>query len=178
MLLDGQQTTEADTSIGSILLADHQYGLDNLDCIHAENNMTKRLANLFIDGRSTLKSNLATPVSPLGLLKITQSEDDQGRKVIQVKAGWKKIADDYNGIVSEYARVGIQGFRTGKDPRSLIEQRLRKKILNDLSYRASQRLGREALHATGTDSLGPIVISNIDCRKGKPFQFTAHFRQM
>ena len=111
-------------------------------------------------------------------MKIKQLDDDGGRKVLQVEADWAELATDYDDIVSGYAKVPIPGFRPGKVPRSVIEQRLQKQILDDLSHRAAQRLGREALFETGAESLGPIEIVDIEGGKGKPFQFTVRFWPM
>ena len=111
-------------------------------------------------------------------MKIKQLDDDGGRKVLQVEADWAELAADYDDIVSEHAKVRIPGFRQGKVPRSVIEQRLQKQILDDLSDRAAQRLGREALRETGGESLGPIEIVDIKGGKGKPFQFTVRFWPM
>ena len=111
-------------------------------------------------------------------MKIKQLDDDGGRKVLQVAADWAELATDYEDIVSECARVRIPGFRPGKVPRSVIEQRLQKQILDDLSNRAVQRLGREALRETGGESLGPIEIADIEGGKGRPFQFTVRFWPM
>ena len=124
---------------------------------------------------ATLHSSLVTLRSPLDLLKITQLDDEKGRKVLQVKAGWNQIAADYDDIVSEYADIHMPGFRPGKVPRRVIEQRLQKQIIDDLSHRAAQRLGREALRETGEECAGPMEIGDIDCGKGKPFQFTVRY---
>jgi FKBP-type peptidyl-prolyl cis-trans isomerase (trigger factor) len=111
-------------------------------------------------------------------MRITHGDDDNGKKTLSVEADWAELATDYDDIVSEYANVPIPGFRLGKVPRSVIEQRLQKQILDDLSHRAAQRLGREAVRETGAESLGPTEIGDIEGGKGKPFQFTARFWPM
>ena len=111
-------------------------------------------------------------------MNIMHVDDDGGRKVLRVEADWAEVAVDYDDIVSEYAQVRVPGFRPDKVPRSVIEQRFQKQILDDLSHRAAQRFGREALREIGVESLGPIEIGDIECGKGKPFQFTARFWPM
>jgi hypothetical protein len=51
--------------------------------------MADNLSNKMFVTRNILKSKLATPVSPLSLVKITQSVDDRGNKIIRVKSGWR-----------------------------------------------------------------------------------------
>ena len=111
-------------------------------------------------------------------MKITRLDDDGGRKVLQAEAEWAGIAADYDDIVSAYSRVQIPGFRPGKVPRSVIEQRLQKEILDDLSHNTAQRLCREALRESDDEAMGPIEIKDIMCAKGKPFRFTARFWPM
>jgi FKBP-type peptidyl-prolyl cis-trans isomerase (trigger factor) len=111
-------------------------------------------------------------------MKITRLDDDAGRKVLQAEADWTELVADYDDIVSAYAQVQIPGFRPGKVPRSVIEQRLQKRILDDLAKRAAHRLGRDALREAGTEPLGPLEIVDIECAKGKPFRFTARFWPM
>jgi FKBP-type peptidyl-prolyl cis-trans isomerase (trigger factor) len=111
-------------------------------------------------------------------MKITPLDDDNGRKTLMVKADWAEVAADYEDIMSEYARVRVPGFRVGKVPRSVIEQRFQKQILDDLSQKAAQRLGREAIRETGIEALGPVQAEAIECVKDKPFRFQVLFHPM
>ena len=77
-----------------------------------------------------------------------------------------------------YGRAQIPGFRLGKVPRSVIEQKLQKEIIEELSNRAAHRMGREALSEAGVEALGPVEIGDIECVKGKPFRFTGRFWPM
>ncbi len=100
---------------------------------------------------------------------------ENGYHRMRVEAAWEEIAVDYDDIVSEYEKARLPGFRPGKVPRNVIEQRFQKQILDDLSHRAAQRLGRETLRDAGMEPMGPIEIADIDCGKGKPFRFIARF---
>ena len=111
-------------------------------------------------------------------MKTAKLDDEKGKKALQVEVDWSELAADYDDLVSEYAKVRIPGFRSNKVPRSVVEQRFQRQILDNLSHRAVQRLGREALHEHGAESLGPVEISDVACEKGKPFQFTARFWPM
>lgn len=94
---------------------------------------------------------------------------------MSVMAQWEQVAADYDDIVDEYSRVRIAGFRAGKAPRSVVEKRFQREIMNELSRRCGRRLGREALSQVGAEPMGPIEVVNIECGKGKPFQFIARF---
>ncbi len=111
-------------------------------------------------------------------MKIWQLNDDGGRKVLQAEADWPGLAADYDDIVAAYASVRVPGFRPGKVPRVTIEQRFQKQILEELSQRAAQRLGREVLREIGAEALGPIEITVIGCERGKSFRFTARYYPM
>ena len=111
-------------------------------------------------------------------MRITHGDDDNGRKTLSVEADWTQLAADYDDIVSEYAKVRVPGFRVGKVPRSVIEQRFQKQVLDDLSQRAAQRLGLEAIHETGIETLGPVEAEAIECAKDKPFRFQVRFHPM
>ena len=111
-------------------------------------------------------------------MKITPADNDSGRKVLQIEADWAELSADYDDILSGYANVRLPGFRPGKIPRDVIEQRFQREIVRDLSQRAAQRLGREAVQEVGVESLGPVEASDIECEKGKPFRFKAFYLPM
>ena len=108
-------------------------------------------------------------------MKITQLDDDGGRKILQVEAEWDEIATDYEDIVDDYIKVPVAGFRADRAPRRVVEKRFHRQIIDELSRRCASRLSREALRETGVEPMGPIEIRDIECGKGKPFQFTACF---
>src|SRR5512139_2836511 len=51
---------------------------------------------------------------------------ENGYRRMRVEADWSSIADDYEYIVSENEKARVPGFRLGKVPRPVIEQRLQK----------------------------------------------------
>ena len=111
-------------------------------------------------------------------MKITPSDNDSGRRVLQIEAAWDEIESDYSDIVHKYSQVRLPGFRPGKVSRTVIEQRFRKEIVEDLSQRAAERLGREAIRQSGVESLGPVEATDIECEKGRPFRFIARYFPM
>jgi FKBP-type peptidyl-prolyl cis-trans isomerase (trigger factor) len=111
-------------------------------------------------------------------LEIINIGDDSGRKTLSIAAQWEQVATDYDDIVNEYSKVRIPGFRSGKAPLYIVEKQFQREIMNELSQRCSMRLGREALSQAGAAPMGPIEITEIECRKGKPFRFVARFSPM
>jgi FKBP-type peptidyl-prolyl cis-trans isomerase (trigger factor) len=111
-------------------------------------------------------------------VKVEQLDDSHGRKVLQVEAPWAEIEADYRDLVSQYAKVRVPGFRPGKVPRPVIEQRFQKELREDLSTRVTERLSREAIRETGVESLGPLEATEIDCTKGQPFRAQVRYIPM
>lgn len=108
-------------------------------------------------------------------MKITQLDDNDGKKVIQIEASWPEIEADYRDIVSGYSRIRLPGFRPGKVPQSVIERRFQKEIIENLSGRVARRFGREAIWEAGIEALGPLEISEIRCERGNPFEAVVQY---
>jgi hypothetical protein len=108
-------------------------------------------------------------------MRITPLEDNGGRKVLQIEAAWSEIEADYRDLVAQYAKLPLPGFRPGKAPQSVIEQRFQKEIIEDLSNRMAERFGREAAREAGIEALGPLEASEIRCKRGKPFQVVVRY---
>jgi len=111
-------------------------------------------------------------------MEIVKTSEKSGRVTLSVVAPWEHVSSDYSGIVEEYSRVRIAGFRAGKAPRHVVEKRFHREIMNELLHRHGGRLGREALCQAGTEPLGPVEIANIECVKDKPIKFTVRFYPM
>jgi len=105
-------------------------------------------------------------------------ENEEGYIRLSVEADWAELVADYDDIVAGYEKVGLSGFRPGKVPRTVIEQRFRKEIIDGLSQRVAQRLGREAVREAGAEPLGPVEATNVECEKDRPFRFKARYLPM
>lgn len=105
----------------------------------------------------------------------THLDNENGYCRLSIEAPWSEIADDYQDIVAQYAKVPIPGFRAGKTPSQVVDKRFQKKITDDLSRRCAQRFGREALQQFGSEAAGPLEVFDLECAKGKPLRFTARF---
>lgn len=101
----------------------------------------------------------------------TQLADENGYQCVSIEAAWDEIAADYHDIVASYAAsVRLPGFRPGKTPQDTVERRFQKEIMEELSIRTVQRLGREAVQGRGVKVLGPLHAVEVECAQGKPFR--------
>jgi FKBP-type peptidyl-prolyl cis-trans isomerase (trigger factor) len=105
------------------------------------------------------------------MIEWTALDDEGGYRRLQIEAPWDEIADEYRDLVTRYATsVRLPGFRPGKSPRGVVEQKFHREIIEDLSIRAAQRFGAEAASQAGVEALGPLEASEIECDKEKPFR--------
>jgi len=111
-------------------------------------------------------------------MKWGEHKSNDGYHRLQIEAVWSEIAEDYEDIVAEYKKIRVPGFRPGKTPRTVIEKRFQKGIMDDLSQRASQRLGRQAVREAGIEVLGPAEAEELECVKGRPFRALVRFHPM
>lgn len=111
-------------------------------------------------------------------MEIIETDEKNGRITLTITAPWEQVSSDYNDIVEEHSEVRVPGFRRGKVPRHVVEKRFQREIIDEFSRRCGRRLGREALRQADEEPMGPIEITDIECRKGKPFQFIARFSPM
>jgi FKBP-type peptidyl-prolyl cis-trans isomerase (trigger factor) len=107
-----------------------------------------------------------------------QDKNDDDYYRLKVEADWSELVVDYDDIVAGYAKVRVPGFRPGKASRSVIEKRFQKEITEDLSHRAAQRLGSEAVREAGIEALGPVKAEEIECVKGQVFRARLRFHPM
>jgi FKBP-type peptidyl-prolyl cis-trans isomerase (trigger factor) len=103
---------------------------------------------------------------------------NDGYRHINIEADWAELSDDYDSIVAEYAKVPVIGFRPGKAPRNIVEKRFQKEIIDELSRRSAQRIGREAVREDGIEALGPVEAEEIDCTRGQVFRARLRFLPM
>ena len=106
-----------------------------------------------------------------------QKNDDEYYR-LKIEADWSELAFDYDDIVAGYTKVRVPGFRLGKVPRSVIENRFQKEIKEDLSLRAAQRFGREAIREGGIEALGSAEAEEIECVKGQVFRARLRFHPL
>jgi len=108
-------------------------------------------------------------------MKWEMVSQEDGFRLLRVQVPWEKIATDYDDILNDYARLPLSGFRPGKAPRQVVEQRFRREISEELSRRGAQRLCYPALEQAEVEATGPVEVSEVEWEKGQTFQFTARF---
>jgi FKBP-type peptidyl-prolyl cis-trans isomerase (trigger factor) len=111
-------------------------------------------------------------------MNVTDLGDENGYHRLSIEAPWSEITADYQEIVARYAKVRLPGFRPGKVPRAVIEQRFQKEIIADLSPLITERLGREAVREAGIEALGPLEAVDIECGTAKPFRAKLRYLPM
>jgi FKBP-type peptidyl-prolyl cis-trans isomerase (trigger factor) len=100
---------------------------------------------------------------------------EEGYRELRIETPWDEIAPDYEDILQDFRWQRVPGFRPGKAPRQLMEQRFRRQISEQLSRRGADRLCRQALQESGTEAAGPVEVSDLEWEPGQPFRFTARF---
>jgi FKBP-type peptidyl-prolyl cis-trans isomerase (trigger factor) len=98
-----------------------------------------------------------------------------GFRLLRVQVPWEQIAPDYDDILKDYVRLPLPGFRPGKAPRQVVEQRYRREISDELSRRGAQRLAPLALEQAAAEATGPVEVSEVEWEKGQTFRFTVRF---
>ena len=111
-------------------------------------------------------------------MNVTDLGDENGYHRLSIEAPWSEITADYQDVVARYAKVRLPGFRPGKVPRAVIEQRFQKEILADLSALITERVGREAVREAGIEAVGPLEAFEIECGTGKPFRAKLRYLPM
>ncbi len=100
---------------------------------------------------------------------------EDGYRQMRIETPWDEIAPDYEDILQDFRRQRVPGFRPGKAPRQLMEQRFRRQISEHLSRRGADRLCCLALQESRTEAAGPVEVSDLEWEPGQPFRFTARF---
>jgi FKBP-type peptidyl-prolyl cis-trans isomerase (trigger factor) len=111
-------------------------------------------------------------------MKWEHLDKGDGYNRLQVEVDWSELAGDYADMVNTHARIKLPGFRAGKVPRSVIEQRFQAEICSALSHRAAQRFGLQAVREAGIKMLGPLEAEESACVKGQPFRTLLRFWPM
>jgi FKBP-type peptidyl-prolyl cis-trans isomerase (trigger factor) len=111
-------------------------------------------------------------------MKWEQHDSGDGSCRLKVEANWSELFADYEDIVDRYAKVRMPGFRPGKTPRSVVEQRFQNEISDDLSHSAVQRFGIQAVLEAGIQVLGPAEAEEVECAKGRGFRAVLRFHPM
>ena len=108
-------------------------------------------------------------------MKTELTERGDGRRAIAICADWSEVAADYDDLSASYARRALPGFRPGKAPRAVIEQRFRQELRDDFTARCGLRLARQALRERDLRPAGPIAVGQVRFEPRREFSFEAEF---
>ena len=111
-------------------------------------------------------------------MKWEKYTNNDGYHRINVEADWPELSDDYDSIVAGYAKKTVPGFRRGKVPQNIIENRFQEEIIDDLSRRSARRIGLEALREAGIAAIGNVEAEEIECAKDQVFKARLRFHPM
>ncbi len=108
-------------------------------------------------------------------MNATVSEIDDEKKTIRIEADWNEVSADYEDAYLPYRNVSLPGFRPGKIPRSVIENRFHKEICASAGKRSATRLTRDALREKQLRTAGGTAVVEINFERGKAFSCVAEF---
>lgn len=92
--------------------------------------------------------------------------------VIEVPA--PAVDAEHRRVLADFGRrASLPGFRKGKVPWRLVEQRFKKDIEQEVLERLVPRYWRQAQAETGVVSLLPPEVGTIELKAGEPLTFTA-----
>lgn len=109
-------------------------------------------------------------------MSVVVSVEDSGpcRKQVVVEVPAPAVDAEQQRLLGEFGRaVSIPGFRKGKVPRSLIAQRFKKEIREELLERLLPRYWRQAEAESGLDPLLPPEVDEVNVEDGEPLTFKA-----
>ncbi len=95
------------------------------------------------------------------------------RRVLEVRAGWDDVKEDYEEVLAEYLQAGIPGFRPGKAPAGIIERRFSKELVEEAANRCTRRLFHQAVEEHGLGLVGLVEIPEIELVKDEGLSFNA-----
>lgn len=100
---------------------------------------------------------------------------DGGYRQLSIEVPWEDVAEDYEDLLQEYGRLRVPGFRPGKVPREILEQRFHREISETLAQRCTPRLCRRALEQAEAEAAGPAEVSEVKWEEGRLFRFKMCF---
>jgi len=107
-------------------------------------------------------------------LNVQEKETTPTRKVLEIEVPAEEIAQELDRVVAETARrAALPGFRKGKVPRSLLEQRFGASFEQETLERALEGACRKAFNERSIVPLMPAEIEDLKYQHGGPLSFKA-----
>jgi len=107
-------------------------------------------------------------------LKIDLVDIESCVKKISIQVPQEKVEQEKIAVFAELAKsANIPGFRKGKAPKKIIEQRYGKSALGDVAQRLINDAYRQALEKNNLNPVGDPVIEDISFEENAPLSFSA-----
>ena len=107
-------------------------------------------------------------------MNVTEKDSTPTRKVLEIEVPASEIAEELDRVVADTARrTALPGFRKGKVPRTLLEQRFGASFEQETIERALEGAVRRAFGEKGILPLMPAEIENLKYEHGGPLSFRA-----
>ena len=112
-------------------------------------------------------------------MKVEIKEEEKWKRTLQVELPPEKARQQREEVVSELSRkVSLPGFRKGRAPRDLIEQRYKDSIRNEFYQKALAYAYREAVQESDLKPLTDPKFDDISYVEGGPLKFKATIEVM
>jgi trigger factor len=96
------------------------------------------------------------------------------RKRLRIEVPAPAVDAETMRVVKEYGRkVRLPGFRTGKVPDSVVQQRFKSEIEREVLDRLLPRYWKQAQAESSLDPLLPPSVEEVDLKNGEPLTFVA-----
>ena len=106
--------------------------------------------------------------------KINDLSNTRKNMVIEIPSS--DVDSKINLLTQKYSRsVRLPGFRKGKVPPKLIQQRMRDQILNEVVNDLIPKAIEEVLHEQKLQPIDTPTVRDINIEEGEPLKFTATF---
>lgn len=107
-------------------------------------------------------------------VKIKVSEEPAWKRVIDVEVPAEQMASAYEDAIKEYKKKAkVPGFRVGKVPRSIIEQRFGAEMEREVLQKSISQSLRQAYQAHNLRPITEPQLSNVEAKKGEGLKYRA-----
>jgi trigger factor len=107
-------------------------------------------------------------------MKTEFTDVSETQKTITIEIPSDVVDAEINRVAKGYTKQAkIPGFRPGKVPTSVVKQRFRSEILNDVMHGLIPRAVDEALQERGIEAVDTPDIKDVALHEGQPLKFTA-----
>lgn len=103
------------------------------------------------------------------------SVEDVGsvKKILHIEVPAERVDEEWDKVYRTVkAQARIKGFRPGKIPRAVIENRFKSHIDAEVSTQLMQDSFTEALKQAALEPIGQPVVDRKDLARGKPYEYT------